>query len=54
MFAPWRSQNPLRMNRDPITGNSFINLRNLASGDIQQIVDKEQFSTLIGEKTWKN
>ena len=24
MFAPWRSQNPLRKHRYPITGNSFI------------------------------
>ena len=31
MFAPWRSQNSLRKRKDPITGNSFINMNILSS-----------------------
>ena len=32
MFAPWRSQKSVRKHKDPITGNSFI--------DVSQHVDR--------------
>ena len=32
MFAPWRSQKSVRKHKDPITGNSFI--------DVSQYVDR--------------
>ena len=32
MFAPWRSQKPVRKHKDPTTGNSFI--------DVSQHVDR--------------
>ena len=57
MFAPWRSHNPVRITKCPITGKSFINVTTEGHKHLGTVLGSRSFlEEYVGEKVdeWVN